>query len=217
MNLAIKNKVLLFDFDGTLVETEFLAKQVIEKYFSGKNFPHPIPFAEMIVGRTWHAATESMVEYAKTYGIDLGDPSLLEKEFKLRYRQLFVTGVKLIPGLLEWLPHFKREAKFMGIVTGSDRDEVTTILKAHGLENYFEKIWAYGDYALSKPDPSPYLTALRELGEMACDVLVFEDSIAGMESAHRAGLAFIQVTHEGNADHSDARALRVIKDWNELS
>lgn len=216
MNLDIKDKVLLFDFDGTLVETEFLAKQVIEHYFKEKNFTHPIPFAEMIVGRTWHAATESMVDYAKTCGIDLGEAAGLEKEFKKRYRELFVTGVKLIPGLRACLPGFKSGARFIGIVTGSDREEVNTILKAHGLENYFEKIWAYGDYALSKPDPSPYLTAMRELQASPSEILVFEDSMAGMESAHLAGLQFVQVTHEGNAEHRDPRALRIIRDWDEL-
>lgn len=216
MKLNIKDKVLLFDFDGTLVETEFLAKKVVEQYFLGKKFPEPLSFAEMIVGRTWKAATENMAVHASTLGLQLESPDALRTEFKKRYRELFVTGVKLIPGLKECLPRFKAEAKFIGIVTGSERDEVTTILKAHGLEPFFERIWAFGDYELSKPDPSPYLQALHDLGAKAADTLVFEDSVAGMESAVRAGLPFVQITHEAHAKEKDARALLVIEDWHQL-
>ncbi len=216
MKLDIKNKVLLFDFDGTLVETEFLAKRVVEQYFSEKNFPHPIPFSEMIVGRTWQAATENMVSHALSLGIQLDSPDTLRSEFKRRYRDQFESGVKLIPGIIECLPLFKREAKFIGIVTGSERDEVNTILKAHHLEGFFEKIWAYGDYPFSKPDPSPYLTAINALGAKANETLVFEDSAAGMESSFRAGLPFVQITHEAHAKELDQRALKVIRDWHEL-
>ena len=216
MKLNIKDKILLFDFDGTLVETEFLAKKVVEQYFAEKQVPQPLFFAEMIVGRTWKAATENMVSHAQHLGIALESADLLRTEFKKRYRDLFVTGVKLIPGLKECLPHFKAEAKFVGIVTGSERDEVATILKAHGLDDYFQRIWAFGDYKSSKPDPSPYLTAMRELNATVEETLVFEDSIAGMESAVRAGLSFVQITYEAHAKKKDMRALMVIDDWSQL-
>lgn len=216
MKLKIENKVLLFDFDGTLVETEFLAKEVVSEYFSEIQFPHPVPFSEMIVGRTWQAATENMIEHSKSLGIALAPAAELTAEFKRRYREKFVRGVNIIPGLLECLPIFQAQSKFMGIVTGSDRDEVMTLLKAHNLEHFFSRIWAYGDYEKSKPDPSPYLQALRDLQVAPADVWVFEDSDAGMESASRAGLAFVQVTHEAHAQTRDPRASLVIDNWKAL-
>ena len=92
--IDIKNKVLLFDFDGTLVETEIVAKKVIDLYFLEKNFPHPTPFAEMIVGRTWKAAAENMHEHAKGLGVDLDPPTILQAELKMRYQDAFKAFVE---------------------------------------------------------------------------------------------------------------------------
>lgn len=218
--LDIKNKVLLFDFDGTLVETEIVAKKVIDRYFEEKNFPVSAPFADMIVGRTWKSATEIMHEHAQGLGVVLDAPEVLATELKQRYREAFMTGVRLIPGFRECLSYFQKNAKFLGIVTGSDRHEVQSILEQHGLSGAFQQIWAFGDYEHSKPDPSPYLKALSDLKtDLKVDpkeVLVFEDSKVGMESAHRAGLKFIQIAFEAHAVEPDSRAILTLKDWREL-
>ena len=215
--IDIRNKVLLFDFDGTLVETESLAKQVIDDYFVQNHFSAPHSFSDFIVGRTWNAATQSMVEHARRQGHEIAPAEELHREFKARYREQFEKGVRLIPGVLEKLAEMKPVCRFMGIVTGSERDEVNTILEAHGFAHFFDRIWAYGDYEHSKPDPSPYLQAMKDLGcSKVQDVLVFEDSNAGMESAARAGLSWVQVAFEVHALKPDPRSILVIQNWNEF-
>jgi HAD superfamily hydrolase (TIGR01509 family) len=215
-NLFISDKVLLFDFDGTLVETEILAREVIDAYFREKGFGDSSPFANMIVGKTWRLAVEEMRRAALQAGFELGSPEFLEREFKRRYQERFHKGVNLIPGFRELLPDFKKKAKFLGIVTGSEKHEVSAILGAHGLEGVFDRIWGFGDYPESKPSPSPYLTAMREIPAAAADILVFEDSRAGMESAHRAGLRWVQISHEAHAKTPDPRAIFSIRDWHQL-
>lgn len=214
--VSITDKVLLFDFDGTLVETEILAREVIQAYFFEKGLGDSTPYADMIVGKTWRLAVEEMRRAALQSGFDLGAPELLEQEFKRRYQERFRRGVNLIPGFRELLPVFRAKARFLGIVTGSERHEVASILGSHQLEGVFDRVWGFGDYSASKPDPSPYLTALREIPAHASDVLVFEDSRAGMESAHRAGLQWVQVSHESHAREPDPRSLLVIQDWRQL-
>ena len=214
--LDVENKVLLFDFDGTLVETEIVAKKVIDLYFEERKFPQLSDVADMIVGRTWKAATESIHEHAKGLGVDLDPPAVMALELKARYQEAFKKGVGMIPGFKECLPYFKKNAKFLGIVTGSDRHEVQIILEQHGLLGVFDQVWGFGDYEHSKPDPSPYLTAMAAIQANPKDVVVFEDSKAGMESATRAGIPFVQICFEEHALEPDARALLTIHDWNEL-
>jgi HAD superfamily hydrolase (TIGR01509 family) len=214
--LDIRDKVLFFDFDGTLVETESLAQEVIKNYFLNKNPGYEAP-SEFIIGRTWQAAVFAIETHAKEHGIKVASADELLKAFKDGYQARLVQGVNLIPGIIETLEKIRTQAKFMGIVTGSDHEEVKTILKYQQLGGYFSRIWAYGDYELSKPDPSPYLTALRDLNVKACDAIVFEDSKAGMESAHRAGIVFVQIAHEAHAKDLDPRALCTVQNWNELN
>ncbi|MBS1958815.1 MAG: HAD family phosphatase [Bdellovibrionales bacterium] len=220
MKIDLRKKILLFDFDGTIVETEYLAKEAILQYFDENNLSSKAKitemFSDMIVGRTWSAAIDNMIQHAKTLGITLDSSENLAREFKTRYRARVKEGVRLIPGFLDVLPKIKSLASFVGIVTGSEHDEVEAILKVTGLGNDFDRVWAYGDYAHSKPDPSPYLTAMKAISADPKDVLVFEDSRAGMESAHRAGLPWVQIAHEAHAFDPDPRSLLVIKNWHDL-
>ncbi len=214
--LNVEGKVLLFDFDGTLVETEFLAREIIQRHFEERGFEDADAFAALIVGRTWRLAVELMVREARLRGFDLGDPDSLLREFTDRYRIRFREGVRLIPGFRDLIDDFKKKSRFMGIVTGSHRQEVEEILEAHGLEGVFDRIWGSGDYPESKPHPAPYLTALGEHGFRPSEVIVFEDSKAGMESAHAAGLRWVQICHEAHATEADPRSLLVLPDWRHL-
>jgi HAD superfamily hydrolase (TIGR01509 family) len=215
--LEIEGKVLLFDFDGTLVETEALAREVVRDFFEERGFPDGPEFARMIIGRTWKLAVDMMSEAARARGVDLGDRGILLSEFRSRYRKRCAGGVSMIPGFLEILPVVRKKARFLGIVTGSERDEVEEILDSHGLRSHFDQIWGCGDYSESKPHPAPYLAALTEHRFDPAEVLVFEDSSAGMESARRAGLRWVQIAHESHAGEPDPGALLVIRDWRELS
>jgi HAD superfamily hydrolase (TIGR01509 family) len=211
--LKIDEKVLLFDFDGTLVETEILASDVIGAWFQQKGFPEREYFSSLIVGKTWKLAVEEMEREAGRMGFSLGDPEALVSEFKHLYQERCRQGVRLIPGFQEILGELRARARFLGIVTGSEKHEVQTILGKHGILGQFDQIWGFGDYEFSKPHPSPYLTALQASSARAPDTLVFEDSKAGMESAHRAGLQWVQIAHESHAQEPDSRSLLVIPDW----
>jgi len=173
--LIIQDKVLLFDFDGTLVETEILAREVVQKYFEERGLEGASDFASLIIGRTWKLAVELMIAEAENRGFVLGESQALLEEFRERYQVRVKEGVGLIPGFRELLPDLKKKARFLGIVTGSERPEVEEILRAHGLEHYFDQIWGYGDYPESKPHPAPYLVALRAHQFKAEEVIVFEE------------------------------------------
>ncbi len=214
--LEVDRRILLFDFDGTIVVTEVLAREAIESYFSERNLVVPEFFPQMIVGKTWKSAVKQMVGEGRRLGLDLPEEDVLRQEFQSRYRARFSEGVPLVPGFLERFPELKAKAGFVGIVTGSERHEVEAILASWGLSDAFERIWAAGEYPGSKPDPAPYLQAMADLGVDRESVIVFEDSLAGMESAHRAGVGFVQISHESHSPPSDPRALMTVKDWFDL-
>lgn len=224
--LDVKNKVLLFDLDGTLVDTEKLGEKVLVEYCVEKNlFSHQetiIQVSKSIVGRTWKSAVQEII---KNHELSI-DPLIFERDLKKLYRNLLHSGVEVIPGIHEKLAEFKAKSLFMGIVTGSAKDEVDVILNAQGITHLFDRIWSSEHYPESKPSPSPFLTAFGDAQTMMrsasgleihpSDIIVFEDSMAGMESAHRAGFSFVQVLHAHPGMKLDPRALFSIQDWHDL-
>ncbi len=208
----LKWPVLLFDFDGTLVSTEEIAQKAIHEYFEKNKIPDQSEFAQLIIGRTWAAAAEAVVERARIKGVAIEKPNSLVMEWKRRYLSLLGEGVHLIPGVRERLVEIKQAGAWMGIVTGSEREEVDRILHQTGLSEFFSRLWTSADYSVSKPDPAPYLQAICDLGVDPGQVLVFEDSVPGVESAHQAGLPFIQVLH-GSYTWPDERSLKRIQNW----
>jgi HAD superfamily hydrolase (TIGR01509 family) len=81
----------------------------------------------------------------------------------------------------------------MGVVSGSTRESVTKSLELLGLMDRFDTLVCAGDYARSKPDPDPFLTAAARLKVAPADCLVFEDTDMGVQAATAAGMASIKI------------------------
>jgi HAD superfamily hydrolase (TIGR01509 family) len=221
-DLKLKRPCLLFDLDGTLVSTEEMAQKALIQILNDRGIVDPKQYANSIVGRTWSAAVKILKGQLDAAGYSVKDPqaehsfeSQLIHEWKQGYRSEIENEAPLVPGIKDRLKELKSLAEFMGIVTGSDRDDVELILEQHGISHYFSRIWTSSDYPQSKPHPAPYLTAISDQNLNPASVLVFEDSVAGIASAAAAGLPWIQILnpHYGVADH---RSLQIIPDWNQL-
>lgn len=177
-------KVLLWDHDGVLVDTEGLyfraTREALESV--GVDLDSEQYRQLFLVGGNgaWHLAAQQ------------GVPEQRIKELKLqrneRYRQLLVQEEVLFPGALtllsELVPHYR-----MAIVTSTLREHFDAIHQHTGLPHHFELILTRHDYVHAKPEPEPYLTALAKLNVSAAECLVIEDSERGLRAAKAAGLS----------------------------
>ena len=177
---------ILFDLDGTLIDTESLAVASGVEAFATSGFPIDAKFMHQLIGMD-HSASAAIIQ-AQVPGVDLA-------EFDRTWRRLFNArvdvGLPLKPGaeaLLERLAHLPR-----GLVTSSRRDEAHRKLGIAGIAQYFDLVVSVDDVTAAKPAPEPYLLAARLLGVAPERCLVFEDSEVGAEAAHRAGCRVVQV------------------------
>jgi len=76
----------------------------------------------------------------------------------------------------------------LGVVTNAMRENAVAMLDAIGLRDAFQTIVIGEECIRGKPDPDPYLEAMRQLGVGPAESIAFEDSPSGVRAAHAAGI-----------------------------
>lgn len=123
-----------------------------------------------------------------------------------------------LAGLSEVLSWAAAQGLKRALVTSAPRENVDFLLQAVGLENTFDPLIYADELARGKPDPLPYQVALEHLALKPEQVLVFEDSLAGVASAVGAGVSTIGVaTTQRPEALSAAGATLVIGDFNDAA
>lgn len=184
---------ILWDMDGTIVDTERLVWDVMREAFRrAVNIDLPEEVFNSLLGRSENDFYDAM---RAKYELSFDDMILIREHFEPWYiRRL--QGITPLPGAVERVREFHAHAR-QAIVTGSTYSQAATILKAVGIEDRFVNITSCDFYSKGKPDPEPFLTAAQDLKVPPEFCLVLEDSPAGVTAAKAAGMKVIGI-HEGN-------------------
>lgn len=177
---------ILFDLDGTLIDTESLALTSGLAAFAEAGFPVDVAFLHRLVGLDQPSAT-AVIRAAL--------PDVPLEQVNLRWRQGFRAqldgGLPLKSGVIDLLTRLSGRA--IALVTSSGRAEAVHKLSVAGLSAHFAELVTLDDVTMPKPAPEPYLVAATRLSVDPARCLVFEDSETGAEAAHRAGCTVVQV------------------------
>lgn len=180
MTLPRRPRAVVFDLDGTLIDSEALVKEA-----------HFAACGEMGVVMTEAQFLALVGMHREANDLQLksyyGDDFPLE-DFITRTRAHI--GERVAPlktGAVELMDALDELELPFGLATSSRRPWVEKHFAAHGLTDRFRAVVTRQDCIEGKPHPEPYLNASRLLGAAPEDVLALEDSYAGVESAHAAG------------------------------
>lgn len=186
-------RAVVFDLDGTLIDTETTFEEAARRLLARRNKTMILEVMRQMMGtparealplfRDRHELTESLeelsIEYREHFFATLGD-----------------QPVTLMPGVLALLDRLEALNLPRAIATSSNRAYVERVLAPHGLLPRFQFVLTADDVTHGKPHPEIYQKAAARLGYPANEVLVIEDSINGMKSAKAAGARCIVVPHE---------------------
>ncbi|MGI6262365.1 MAG: HAD family hydrolase [Succiniclasticum sp.] len=198
-------KILLFDVDGTLIESVGVWNQVDQELIrrlGGK------PGSEAEVQqcrdarlREFASAPDAYIEYCRYLGQRYGSPLDPEAIHTLRYdiaQDFLVHKVDYKPRAEEALRYLKSKGFRMAIATTTRRKNLDVysslnenIRSKAPLEEYFSPIYSREDVREIKPNPEVYLKVMHDVGATPAECLVFEDSLIGIEAARRAGMEAI--------------------------
>ncbi len=130
----------------------------------------------------------------------------LEKESL--YQQLYFKDMRVHKGLPDYLDYLKREKIKIALGTSAPTMNVDFVLDTLRLRHYFEVIVDGTMVKLGKPDPEVYQLCVSRLGLSPDVCVVFEDSLAGLESGIRARCHVV-----GVATSHEVRDLKPKTDW----
>jgi phosphoglycolate phosphatase len=203
-SLAAAIRLVVFDVDGTLVDSQRLIIAAMDAAFDGIGRPAPGREATLaIVGLSLETAIARLAP-------ELGPASVRDaaEGYKAAFARLRVeTGgeaaAPLYPGAREALERLEAAGVRMGVATGKARRGLDHLLDGHGLRRFFVTTQTADD-APSKPHPAMLLAALREAGVAPRAAAMVGDSTYDMVMAQAAGVPAIGVAW----GYHDAAALR---------
>jgi HAD superfamily hydrolase (TIGR01509 family) len=203
---------VFFDNDGVLVDTEHLYMEASRAVLAERG----IGLSETAYVELFMRQNRGLLHYGEKHGWDADDLRDLRARRNDRYAAMLAREPLVCPGVEETLAALHGRVR-MAIVTSSRRDHFDIIHGRTGLLRYFDFVLTDGDYAVSKPDPAPYLTAVARAGSDPSSCVVIEDSERGLASARAAGLRCVIVPSRLTRGSRFEGAWRVLDDVRDVA
>ncbi|MBL8544395.1 MAG: HAD family phosphatase [Hyphomonadaceae bacterium] len=186
MSLPRRPLAVVFDLDGTLIDSEALVR---EAHFAACDQLGYSMSEEQFLGLVGMHREANDAQLKRYYGDDFP----LQTFILATRAHVGERVAPLKPGATELMDALDELRLPFGLATSSRRPWVERHFLAHALTDRFRAVVTRQDCVEGKPHPEPYLNASRLLGASPADVLALEDSHAGVASAHAAGCMTVMV------------------------
>jgi HAD superfamily hydrolase (TIGR01509 family) len=182
-------KALVFDFDGTILDTETQHYNAFQEMYKEHGSELPLEVWGECIGT--HSGFNPYVYLEEQINKKLNHEELRIK--KTERALALIKEQKPLPGIENYLKAAKEMGLKIGLASSSSRQWVMEHLERIGLSHYFEVIKTADDVEKVKPDPALYLKAVDELGVKPGEAIAFEDSVNGSLAAKKAGLYCVAI------------------------
>ncbi len=199
-------KIVIFDMDGVLVDTEPVYYKRLEDFLISRGYAFPRAVLDRLVGES-SRKTFSILKQA--------DPAFYDSEetYRRDYRA-YHQGQRIAyrelanPHVHQTLNQLKNSGWRLALASSSPRANIEQVLRELAILPLFEVIASGNDFRESKPNPEIYLHVAAQLHAKPRQCTVIEDSTYGIQAAIRAGMRVLAKRDQRYGfDQSPAHAL----------
>lgn len=208
-------KTVIFDLDGTLVDSMWIWTSIDIEYLARYGYKLPADLQPSIEGMSF---TETARYFKERFQIPESIEEIKDCWNQMTY-QKYTEEVPLKKGVLEFLQQCRQQGIRMGIATSNSPELAQAVVEVLDISKYFQVIATACQVAAGKPAPDIYLYVADRLQVEPKECLVFEDVVAGIMAGRNAGMQVIAVEDAfstGDAERKKKLAQGYIQDFTEM-
>ncbi len=182
-------KTLIFDFDGTLVDSMPYWSRAMLQLLDAKGIGYPPD----IIARITPLGNVGAVDYFRNeLGLQISDEdavTFIVTHMLPHYRD----KILLKDGVSSFLQKARAQGYTLAILTASPHITLDPCLKRNGIYDLFDAVWSCEDFGKTKSDPTIYTDAAARLHTTTENCIFFDDNIHAIATAKAAGMTTIGV------------------------
>ena len=202
----MKQKMLLFDFDGVLVDSMPYWGRKVLNILDLHHVEYPADIIKVLATK---GDLGTALYFREAFGIPMSVEEILRRmdEYALpKYRD----EIPAKAGVKERLNAFASEGYSLNVLTASPHKMLDPCLKRLGLYDLFDHVWSTDDFGLPKTDPEIYRQAAFRLGARVEEIAFFDDNVNAVQTAATAGMFTVGVFDSSGEEYTEQ--IRAIAD-----
>lgn len=192
-------KGLIFDLDGTLIDSMNVWTEIDAEFLKEYNIDMPVNFYEDIKDLSF---ADTAVYFSEKLGIPMNPNDIMDK-FNAMAREKYEKVVPLKKGVYEFIKQEKKKGTKLCVATANNKELTILALKRLGIYDSMEFILTCDEICSGKGTPDIYIKCAEKMGYGILETAVFEDILRGVLSAKSAGFYVVAVKEKTAFDDID--------------
>ncbi|MCR5670166.1 MAG: HAD family phosphatase [Butyrivibrio sp.] len=208
-------EAVIFDLDGSLVDSMWMWKAIDFEYLRSFGIDPPETLQKDIGGRSF---IETAEYFKERFNIEDSIEVIGDTWNKMAWDK-YTNEVPLKNGVDRFLDDCMDKGLRLGIASSNSTELIEQVLCSHNIKDKFESIKSGTEIKVGKPAPDVYLAVAKELNVDPDKCLVFEDLVDGIKAGKNAGMTVVAVSDDYSRHSDDIKkeiADYYIEDFREL-